>query len=117
MLLGGLILLGLMWSVHTGTTNTRVPFFLCYIVITPGMCVLLSEIFNKIPERINSFLKVIGAATFEILLWHVFIMEDILAIVNVESRFQAITVYIFSVAIGVVYKILLDKMMLNRKRL
>lgn len=98
-----------------GVKITRIPMLLCYIAITPGMCVLLAEIFSRLPENINDFLGSIGSATFEILLWHVLIMENILATVMIESRIQAIIIYIFSVTIGIAYKRVLDKVVLNRK--
>lgn len=111
MLLGGIILLGLTWEIHMGATITRIPMLLCYIAITPGMCVLLTEIFCRLPEKINDFLGSIGSATFEILLWHVLVMENILATVMIESRIQAMSIYIISIAIGFTYKRILDMTM------
>lgn len=87
-----------------------------FILITPGLCYVISLIFNLL-ERIKVFkvilapLKYIGIASFEIYLLHIDLFKEVINTMIPYSNMQWGMIILGSAAIGIIYHYLIEGIM------
>lgn len=75
---------------------------LCYCITTVGIILIISKISDILPKNVTNILKILGKASLEFYLIHIFILSNnILSIINKNISSQIITTFICLILVSI----------------